>query len=82
MNLYQDLLAEMIKKGELDFACLKSRETLDVLIEMKCYRVLHQIRKVLDDDTLDDPACFEKIERIVCLFEQIGSDGGSRHDFG
>ncbi|MBQ3054680.1 MAG: hypothetical protein IJC88_01090 [Oscillospiraceae bacterium] len=82
MDLYRDLLAEMIKKGELDIARLQSKETIDALIEMKCYRVLLSIREILDDDTIDDPACFERIERIVSLFEQLGSNGGSRHDFG
>jgi len=80
MELYRNLLAEMIRKGEI--GAVESKEELDTLIEMKCYRVLLTIRKILDDDTLDDPACFEKIECIVCLFESIGSDGGSRHDFG
>jgi len=41
-----------------------------------------RIKAVLEDDSLDDKDCFERIERIVCLFEEIGSDCGARHDFG
>ena len=35
----------------------------------------------LDDETLEDPACFAKIERIVRIYEDLGPGGGSRHDF-
>jgi hypothetical protein len=50
--------------------------------ETSCvYRVLREIRAVLDDQSLDDPTCFWKIEKIVCLFEEMGWGGGSRHDF-
>lgn len=55
---------------------------LQKIVEMKCYQALEEIRKVLDDETLDDPECFHKIEKIVCIFEEIGSNGGCRHDFG
>ena len=47
-----------------------------------CYKALAEIRAVLDDCSLDDRACFEKIEKIVSIYEALGSDGGARHDFG
>lgn len=47
-----------------------------------CYRAMCAIQAVLADDTLEDPACFERIEQIVRIFEALGSDAGSRHDFG
>lgn len=31
---------------------------------------------------LADSECLQQIEEIVCAFEVLGSDGGSRHDFG
>lgn len=37
---------------------------------------------MIEDDGLDDPACFQKIEAIVRVFETLGSNGGNRHDFG
>ena len=52
------------------------------LFEQECYILLERIKKIVEDDSLDDNACFEKIESIVCLFEEIGSDCGARHDFG
>ena len=33
-------------------------------------------------DAVDDPAYFRKIEEIVSVYESLGLDGGSRHDFG
>ena len=36
----------------------------------------------LEDDSLEDSECFYRIEEIVCVFEGLGSDCGSRHDFG
>ena len=35
----------------------------------------------LPPGSLDDAECFQRIEEIVCAYEAIGSDGGSRHDF-
>lgn len=31
-----------------------------------------QIQAVLDDDALDDPECFDRIERIVTTFHDRG----------
>lgn len=45
-------------------------------------RALRSIQKILADDTLDDPACFHRIEAIVSLLEDIGLSCGGRHDFG
>ena len=43
--------------------------------------MLKQIKAIIEDDSLEDPECFQKIEEIVNTFEMFGSDGGSRHDF-
>lgn len=43
--------------------------------------ILTEIQEVLDDETLDDPACFQKIEAIVSVFHDHGLYT-SRHDFG
>lgn len=78
MKLYQEILAqEFVNSLSVDL-----KDDLEKIVEMKCYQALEEIKKVLDDETLDDPECFHKIEKIVCIFEEMGSDGGSRHDFG
>lgn len=49
-------------------------------MESKAVRTLEHIRHILDDDSVDDPQCFRRIEAIVCAME----DGGipiNRHDF-
>jgi len=33
------------------------------------------------DENLDDETCFMKIEKIIRVFEDMGSDCGSRHDY-
>ncbi len=45
-------------------------------------RALWKIREILADDSLDDPACFQKIEAIVSVLEDLGISSGGRHDFG
>ena len=51
------------------------------LISDASSRALLKIRGILADDTLDDPACFARIEAIVSLLEDLGIDCGERHDF-
>lgn len=54
---------------------------MDLYTEMRCYEALRKIKAVLEDESLTDAACFQKIEEMINIFEEIGSDGGSRHDF-
>ena len=51
-------------------------------MELECYKALRKIKAILENDALADSECFQQIEEIVCTFEELGSDGGSRHDFG
>ena len=39
------------------------------------------IKTILDDETLEDPECFQRIEAIVELYHQAGIDT-TRHDWG
>ena len=48
----------------------------------RAYRLLRGIQEALQDDTLQDPECFWRIEHLVCLFEENGLDAGVRHNFG
>ena len=47
-------------------------------VELESYEALKMIKTVIEDEKLTD---FECIEEIVCIFEEIGSDGGKRHYF-
>ena len=79
MKLWETILANVVKEFEWE---MLAGVDVEKLFEKECYIVLERIEAILEDDRLDDNDCFEKIERIVCLFEEIGSDCGARHDFG
>lgn len=44
-------------------------------------QLLEQIRGILNDDSLDDSTCYQKIEAIVTTFHRHGIPT-ARHDFG
>ena len=45
-------------------------------------RALLRIRDILADDSLSDERCFQKIEAVVTLLEELGISCGGQHDFG
>ena len=73
MQLNQAMLIYLLKREGFD---------LQRDFDNECYRALAKIREVLRDDTLEDEDCFMKIERIITIYEELGSGGGTRHDFG
>lgn len=73
MQLNQEMLIYLLKREGFD---------LQRDFDNECYRALAKIREVLRDDTLEDEDCFMKIERIITIYEELGSGGGTRHDFG
>ncbi len=60
----------------------EERNLAQSLMKEASVQTLEKIWTVLDDDTLDDPTCFKKIEKIVEAYESLGTGAGSRHDFG
>lgn len=73
MQLNQEMLIYLLKREGFD---------LQRDFDNECYRALAKIREVLRDDTLEDEECFMRIERIITIYEEMGSGGGTRHDFG
>lgn len=49
-------------------------------VDGEMMRILLDIIKILEDDTLDDPTCFHRIDAIVSVF-QDKHFGISRHDW-
>ena len=74
MELYQEILLHALCTIAPEFDAGQ-------IVESACYQTLRKIRAVLDDDTLNDAACFQKMEAIVGALESIGIRS-SRHDFG
>ena len=80
MNFYQQIIKKVIETQTFDDAMV---ETLaKELAQEAAFQALRDIREVLDDDSLDDASCFQRIEKIVTIFEALGPGGGTRHDFG
>ena len=79
MSLEQELLEEAIRTRDYHE---KDQVDLESLAKEICVITLSEIQSVLADETLDDPACFEKIEAIVQIFEAHNLSAGFRHDFG
>ena len=48
--------------------------------ETQALQMLADIRKALNDDQLDDPECFRRIEAIMAVYEAEGIAIG-RHDW-
>lgn len=82
MELYKELLIEILKHdvARVEFPHVKTDAA--EIIDSVSYRALEKIKEIIEDEQLGDKECFEKIEKIVQLFESIGSSGGTRHDFG
>ena len=77
MELYKEILAKVMEKEEMHVIFPDLRLNASEIVEMQCYQALQKIKAIIEDDSLSDFMC---VEKIVCLFEQIGSDGGNRHD--
>lgn len=79
MELYEAMVRRMAES-----AAANALHSLDLppMVDNLCYHTLRRIEAVLADDSLDDPACFHKIDEIVQAFYAIGSHAGGRHDFG
>ena len=82
MELYREILTKALMYGQVRVTFENPGMDVSKIIESTCYQALEKIKAIIDDDSLDDPSCFMKIEEIVNTLEEIGSTGGFRHDFG
>ena len=82
MDLYKEILIRLLEKEEDQITFPNLHIDAKEMIEIQSYQALQKIKAILEDDCLEDAECFRKIEEIICLFEEMGSDGGTRHDFG
>ena len=48
-------------------------------VDSQAMRILEEIVQTLDDETLDDPECFQKIQKILTVLESNWL-GSTRHD--
>lgn len=81
-SVFDELFAYLIGREGLKY--FKNEEHLSRLIqnvELDALRTLDQIKLILNDETLNDPECFQKIEAIVEIFHKNGLST-FRHDWG
>ena len=79
MELFEEILLHHLKKNQ---GAQGFPADPQALVHDTAYQTLSAIRLILERDDLEDPECFRRIEKIVRVFERIGSDCGTRHDFG
>ncbi len=84
MDLSEEILLHLLERREakIEVTFPGLNFTAAELVESAAYCALAQIKKILEDDSLQDEECFGKIEAIVREFERLGSGCGNRHDFG
>ena len=77
MDLYKEILSKVLEKEEIHITFTNLKMDAAEIIVTESYEALQKIKAVIEDDSLYD---FECVERIVRVFEEIGS-GCIRHDF-
>jgi len=81
LSCYEELAARTIGLEVMKY--LKETENLKKLTqntEFKALQILEEIRRILDDNSFDDPECFHRIEAIVNALEANGVHT-TRHDW-
>ena len=77
MNTMRELLQKEIGRLILEYYDSQSLDC-EGLASSAATRALAKIQGVVTSDTLSD---FDKVEGIVCIFEEFGLSGGAAHDF-
>lgn len=82
MELYKEILISVLQKQRVRVLFPRMKISAREIVGLECYKALRKIRAILADDRLDDAECFQKIEEIVQMFDQMHIGCGGRHDFG
>ena len=81
MELYKNILCTLLQNNAVEVHFPDLALPSDFFSAV-CYRTLKKIKAVIEDNTLDDPECFERIEEIMQIFEELCGKIPHRHDFG
>lgn len=82
MEHYKEILINVLKDEDVSISFPNLKIDTTEIVHLSCYQALMAIKTIFTSEELDDKECFQRIEKIVSLFEALGSDGGSRHEFG
>lgn len=80
-QVHEELIADAI--GTLVMRHLRGEtipKEIAEAMESKAVRTLEHIRHILNDDSVDDPECFQRIEAILTALEEAGIFT-TRHDW-
>lgn len=80
--MYKEILIRILQNERVEVVFPTLQVDIHRLFELRCYQALAEVRRILRDASLEDEDCFAKIEAIVTVIEELGSDAGPRHDFG
>ncbi len=81
LSVKDELYARAIGWEVLNYLRKEHPGEIAAEIESDALRILEKIQMILNDDTLSDPDCFERIEAIVKTFYANGIST-NRHDWG
>ena len=83
LSIAESLYAQILGRELLNHLKDEESNVLQRIKELdsKAVQILEEIRAILDDDTIDDPECFERIDRLVSLYNR-NDIGTVRHDWG
>ena len=81
MDLFKEILSHILLNKEVKVEFKNLEIDINKIIEGECYKALNNIKDIICDETLDDLDCSNKIEEIIILFEKLGIESGSQHDF-
>lgn len=81
LDLYKEIIVKLLEKEDINITFPNLKINEKNVIEAISYKALQKIKTIMEDDSLCDKECFKKIEEIICVFEELGSSCGNRHDF-
>lgn len=80
MRLYEEILLQVIRNSEENILSSAFIPELAGMVESVSYKALCKIKQIIQDESLSDKECFQQIEEVICVLEEIGSNGGERHN--
>ena len=80
MELYKEILSKALEQERIEVYFPELSINAAEIVSQRCYQALKRISDIIKDDSLSDKECYRKIEIIIQTFEELGSNGGSRHD--
>ncbi len=69
MEVYKAILAAVLAKEEIHISFPKIHIDVEKIIAIESYKVLQEIKMIIEDDRLDYIECYTRIEKILCFSE-------------